>query len=118
MELIEIQTAYIQQKIFQQQQETVTPERMKKLETMFQDDFPLTLQEYHSLASTLTKNRARLMEVSVSREDERACSTGLGEVNILQESILDLYLVARDIRERDIVNNSFILKSSTEIGYK
>ena len=27
-------------------------------------------------------------------------------------------LVARDIRERDIVNNSFILKSSTEIGYK
>ena len=27
-------------------------------------------------------------------------------------------LVARDIRERDIINNSFILKSSTEISYK
>ena len=27
-------------------------------------------------------------------------------------------LVARDVRERDIVNNSFILKSSTEISYK
>ena len=27
-------------------------------------------------------------------------------------------LVAQDIRKRDIVNNSFILKSSTEISYK
>ena len=84
--------------MFQQQQEAVTPERMKKLETMFKDDFRLITQKYHSLVNALTKNRARLMEVSVSRGDERACSTGLEEANIIQESILDLGSKSQKVR--------------------